>query len=53
MNKKSKREKKTVEFKLMLRPSEKQWIEEKADELGLTMTNIVRMFNLNTKKIEG
>jgi hypothetical protein len=53
MNKPKNKEKKTIEFKLMIKPSERKWIEEKAEELGLTMSNVVRMFNLNTKKIEG
>jgi hypothetical protein len=47
MNKKGKKkERKTIMFRLMITPGEKQWIEDKAKEMGLTQTQVVRHYYL-------
>jgi hypothetical protein len=40
------KEKKTVLFRFMITPSEKKWIEEKAEETGLTQSQVVRHYHL-------
>jgi hypothetical protein len=46
MKKGLKREKKTVLFKMMLTPSEKLWIQEKALENNTTLCQVVRHYYL-------
>jgi hypothetical protein len=41
-----KKECKTIMFRLMITPGEKQWIEDKAKEMGLTQTQVVRHYYL-------
>jgi hypothetical protein len=49
-----KKEKKTVMFRLMITPSEKQWIEDKSIETGLTQSQVVRFNYMNNlKETEG
>jgi hypothetical protein len=42
MRKAKKTERRTIEFKIMLTPSEREWIEAKAKELNITMTEFVK-----------
>lgn len=49
-----KKEKKTIMFRLMITPTEKQWIEDKAKETGLTQSQVVRFYCVNNvKETEG
>jgi hypothetical protein len=49
-----KKEKKTIMFRLMITPTEKQWIENKAKETGLTQSQVVRFYYVNNvKETEG
>jgi hypothetical protein len=49
-----KKERKTIMFRLMITPSEKQWIEDKSKETGLTMCQVVRFHYINNvKETEG
>ncbi len=41
-------------FRLMITPTEKQWIENKAKETGLTQSQVVRFYYVNNvKETEG
>ena len=49
-----KRERKTIMMRIMITPSEKQWIEDKAKEMGLTQSQVVRLYYINNiEKTEG
>jgi hypothetical protein len=49
-----KKEKKTIMFRLMITQTEKQWIEDKAKETGLTQSQVVRFYYVNNvKETEG
>jgi hypothetical protein len=49
-----KKEQKTIMFRLMITPTEKQWIENKAKETGLTQSQVVRFYYVNNvKETEG
>jgi hypothetical protein len=49
-----KKERKTVMFRIMITPSEKQWIEDKSKETGLTQSQVVRFHYMNNvKETEG
>jgi len=49
-----KKEQKTIMFRLMITPTEKQWIENKAKQTGLTQSQVVRFYYVNNvKETEG
>jgi hypothetical protein len=49
-----KKEQKTIMFRLMITPTEKQWIEDKSKEMGLTQSQVVRFYYVNNvKETEG
>lgn len=49
-----KRERKTIMMRIMITPSEKQSIEDKAKEMGLTQSQVVRLYYINNiEKTEG
>jgi hypothetical protein len=46
------KEKKTVLFTIKIKPSEKEWLEAKSKETGLTMTQVLMMYNWHTKQLK-
>jgi hypothetical protein len=42
-----KKERKSMLFKLMLTPTEKTWLDQKAKDTGLTRAQVVRFYYIN------
>jgi hypothetical protein len=42
-----KKERKSMLFKLMLTPTEKEWVDQKAKDTGLTRAQVVRFYYIN------